>query len=63
MESKKSYFLREIKFSRWIFNVFVNPTSQTLLIVFATLVILVVLGTVIVYLHRKEKVFIFFNTH
>lgn len=39
----------------WTLDVYVNPTSETILIVFTTLVILVVLGAFIIYLHVKEK--------
>jgi len=34
----------------------VNPTSETVLIVLTTLVILLVLGAIIIYLHMEEKV-------
>jgi len=48
--------INPIRDGEWVLNVYVNPTSQTLLIVFGTLAILIVLGTIIVYLHRKEKI-------
>jgi len=34
----------------------VNPTSETILIVLTTLIILIILGAIIIYLHAKEKV-------
>lgn len=39
----------------WTLDVYVNPTSETLLVVFTTLVILIILGGIIIYLHTKEK--------
>jgi len=39
----------------WTLDVYVNPTSETILIVLTTLVILIILGAIIIYLHAKEK--------
>jgi len=39
----------------WTLDVYVNPTSETLLVVLTTLVILIILGGLIIYLHIKEK--------
>jgi len=44
-----------VRNAAWSLDVYVNPTSETILIVFTTLVILVVLGAFIIYLHAKEK--------
>jgi len=41
---------------RWTLDVYVNPTSETMLIVMTTLVILLVIGGVVVFLHMREKV-------
>jgi len=39
----------------WTLDVYVNPTSETMLIVMTTLVILLVIGGVVVFLHMREK--------
>jgi len=44
-----------IRNAAWTLDVYVSPTSETILIVLTTLVILVVLGAFIIYLHAKEK--------
>jgi len=39
----------------WTLDVYVNPASDTLLIVFTTVVILVLMGTYILYLKAQEE--------
>ena len=54
--SKFYNFSLYISKNSWTLDVFVNPTSGTLYVVLATIAILLVLGVIILYLHRKEKV-------
>jgi integrin alpha FG-GAP repeat containing protein 1 len=44
-----------INSTAWVLDVYVNPTSDTLLIVFTTVVILILMGTYILYLKAQEE--------
>ena len=40
---------------KWKIEIFINPTKALALIILSTIVVLFVLGIIIVYYHRKEK--------
>lgn len=42
--------------SKWKIEIFINPTKALTLIILSTVAVLLVLGLIIVYYHRKEKI-------
>jgi integrin alpha FG-GAP repeat containing protein 1 len=42
--------------AKWKIEIFINPTKALALIILSTIIVLVVLGMVIIYYHRKEKI-------
>ena len=40
----------------WSIDIYVNPTKATIIVVISTASILLIIGIVILYLHKKEKV-------
>lgn len=40
---------------KWKIEIFINPTKALALIILSTLIVLVVLGAIIMYYHKKEK--------
>lgn len=42
--------------SKWKIEIFINPTKALALIILSTIIVLVLLGIVIIYYHRKEKI-------
>ena len=42
--------------TKWKIEIFINPTKALALIILSTIIVLVLLGMIIIYYHRKEKI-------
>jgi integrin alpha FG-GAP repeat containing protein 1 len=40
---------------KWAINIFINPSSAITFIFFSTILVLLVIGVIIIYLHFKER--------